>query len=237
MLNFALKYYYFIKYTFQFSFLPMPIVYNKNVAENTVLAIWKIEENEEELIAGLQLKQHELDIISSLNNGKRLIHWLSTRLLLRKLLNTEQYIDCKFDEHGKPYLTNFDFQISLSHSYDYAAVMISKDKAVGVDIELIKHKIKTIKHKFLSDIELAQKQIGDNTDGLYVCWCAKEAIYKWYGKKGLEFLKHIHIKPFKLKNEGQLSAIVELPEKTRALIVNYFKTNDNYMLGYVIDKH
>lgn len=211
----------------------MSIVYNENIDEHSVLAIWKIEETEEELLAGLQLKQHELDIISSLNSGKRLLHWLSTRLLLRTMLNTTEYIDCQFDEHGKPYLVNFDYHISLSHSYDYAAVMISKDHAVGVDIELIKHKIKTIKHKFLNDVELAQKQLGDNIDGLYIAWCAKEAIYKWHGKKGLEFKQHIHIKPFKLKNKGSLNAIVELPTGTRELNIKYFKTNDGYMLGYV----
>jgi len=214
----------------------MPIVYHKNIEDHSVLAIWKIEETQEEMLAGLQLKQHELDLISSFNNGKRLLHWLSTRLLLRTLLNTADYIDCQFDEDGKPYLVNSAYQISLSHSYDYAAVMISKAFAVGVDIELIKHKIKSIKHKFLSDIELAQKQIGNNTEGLYVAWCAKEAIYKWHGKKGLEFKQDIHIKPFKLKTEGSLNAIVELPGGTRALTVNYFKTADGYMLGYVADK-
>ncbi|WP_443937514.1 4'-phosphopantetheinyl transferase family protein [Pedobacter sp. MW01-1-1] len=212
----------------------MPIVYNKNIDEHSVLAIWKIEESEEELLAGLQLKQHELDIIASLNNGKRLLHWLSTRLLLRTLLNTDDYIDCRFDEDGKPYLPNSDYHVSLSHSYDYAAVMMSKDYACGVDIELIKHKIKAIKHKFLSDVELAQKQIGDNIDGLYVAWCAKEAVYKWHGKKGLEFKQHIHIKPFKLKDEGLLNVLVNLPSGNRDLVVNYFKTTDGYMLGYVL---
>lgn len=212
----------------------MPIVYNKNIEDHSALAIWKIEETEEELFAGLQLKQHELDLIASFNNGKRLLHWLSTRLLLRTMLNTKEYIDCQFDEDGKPYLVNSDYHISLSHSYDYAAVMISKDFACGVDIELIKHKIKSIKHKFLSDVELSQKQIGDNTEGLYVAWCAKEAIYKWHGKKGLEFKQHIHIKPFKLKPEGCLNALVELPAGTRELTVNYFKTKDGYMLGYVL---
>ncbi len=212
----------------------MPIVYQKNIDEHTNLAVWKIEETEEQLLSGLQLKQHELDIIASLSNGKRALHWLSTRLLLRTMLNTSEYIDCRMDDHGKPYLVNADTQISLSHSYDYAAVIISKDKKVGIDIELIKHKIKSIKHKFLSDLELAQKQIGDNTNGLYVCWCAKEAIYKWNGRKGLEFKQHIHIKPFKLKDDGALQALVELPEGTKALDVNYFKTKDGYMLGYVV---
>lgn len=212
----------------------MPVVFSKKIDDQTMLAVWKIEETESQLVAGLQLKQHELDLIASLSAGKRALHWLSTRLLLRTMLNTADYIDCKLDEHGKPYLANSNTHISLSHSYDYAAVIISEDKEVGVDIELVKMKIKSIKHKFLSDVELAQKQIGDNVNGLYVSWCAKEAIYKWHGKKGLEFKKHIHIKPFKLKDEGSLQALVELPEGTKELTVNYFKTKDGYMLGYVV---
>lgn len=217
-----------------FSKIEMPVVFNKNIDEDTILAVWKIEETEAELLSGLQLKQHELDIISSLNNGKRLLHWLSTRVLLRTMLNTSEYIDCQMDEHGKPYLPDLNYHISLSHSYDYASVIIGKTRKVGVDIELIKHKIKSIKHKFLSDIELAQKYVGDNIDGLYVCWCAKEAIYKWNGRKGLEFKQDIHIKPFKLKNDGQLNALVDLPDGTRELTVQYFKTSDGYMLGYVV---
>ena len=213
----------------------MPIVYQKEIDEYTHLAVWKIEESEAQLLSGLQLKQHELDIIDSLSKGKRVLHWLSTRLLLRTMLNTSDYTDCRMDEHGKPYLVNSDTAISFSHSYDYAVVMISRDKKVGIDIELIKHKIKSIRHKFLSDAELAQKQIGDNINGLYVSWCAKEAIYKWHGRKGLEFKQHIHIKPFKLKDEGLLQVFVELPEGARTLDVHYFKTKDGYMLGYVAE--
>ena len=212
----------------------MPVVFDKKIDDHSVLAVWKIEETEAQLLSSLQLKQHELDVISSLSNGKRALHWLATRVLLRSMLNTEDYIDCQMDDQGKPYLVNSDTYISLSHSYDYAAVIISKGKQVGVDIELIKMKIKSIKHKFLSDVEMAQKQIGDNTVGLYVAWCAKEAIYKWNGKKGLEFKQHIHIKPFKLKDEGSLQALVELPCGTKELTVNYFKTKDGYMLGYVV---
>ncbi|ACU02454.1 MULTISPECIES: 4'-phosphopantetheinyl transferase family protein [Pedobacter] len=212
----------------------MPVVFNKNIDEDTILAVWKIEESEEQLRSGLQLKQHELDFISSLNNGKRLLHWLSTRVLLRTMLNTAEYIDCRMDDHGKPYLPDFNYHISLSHSYDYAAVIIGKTKKVGVDIELIKHKIRSIRHKFLSDVELAQKQIGDNINGLYVCWCAKEAIYKWNGRRGLEFKQDIHIKPFRLKNEGKLNALVDLPEGSAELTVHYLKMGDGYMLGYVV---
>lgn len=214
----------------------MPVIFDLKIDEHTELAVWKIQESHQQLMSGLQLKEHELDVINSFKSEKRALQWLSTRLLLRTMLNTSEYIDCQMDDHGKPYLVNYNYHISLSHSYDYAAVMISRDdtKKVGLDMELIKHKIKLVRHKFLSDVELAQKQIGDNINGLYVCWCAKEAIYKWHGKKQLEFKRDIHIKPFKLRDDGDLNALVELPEGTKALEVNYFKIAKDYMLAYVI---
>ncbi|MBG6235187.1 phosphopantetheinyl transferase [Pedobacter sp. CAN_A7] len=212
----------------------MPIVFNKNIDDHTILAVWKIQESEAELTAGLQLKQHELDFISSLNNGKRLLHWLSTRLLLRTMLNTNEYIDCRMDDHGKPYLVNIDYEISLSHSYDYAAVMISKDKKVGVDIEKMKDKIQLIKQKFLSTEELQQVQLDESVEGLYVCWCVKEAIYKWNGRRGLELKKDMYVKAFPLAEAGDVEAVVSLPDRKQPLSASYFKTSDGYMLAYVM---
>jgi len=212
----------------------MPVIYNKDIDDQTILAVWRIEEGEEELLSGLQLKQHELDFLASLNNDKRLLQWLSTRLLLRKMLNTSDYIDVRMDEHGKPHLVNSAYSISLSHSYDYAAVIIGREKSVGVDIEQIKTKIHRIQHKFLSDPELEQPGVKDNTQALYVCWCVKEAVYKWYGKKGLEFRRDIHIQPFTLQDCGEMTVIVNLPEGTRTITVCYFNTVPGYMLGYVV---
>jgi len=212
----------------------MPVIYNKDIDDQTILSVWKIEETEEALFSSLQLKQHELDFVASLKGTKRILQWLSTRVLLRKMLNTADYIDCRMDEHGKPYLVNSDYNISISHSYDYASVMIGKYRDVGVDIELIKTKVHLIQHKFLSVKELEQLNVKDNTQALYVCWCVKEAVYKWHGKKGLEFRKHIHIQPFELKDDGFLTVLVDLPEGTRSLTVHYFNTIEKYMLGYVV---
>ncbi|WP_442589869.1 4'-phosphopantetheinyl transferase family protein [Pedobacter sp. AW31-3R] len=214
----------------------MPVIYNKDIDDTTVLAVWKIGETEEELLSALQLKQHELDFVASLNKGKRLLQWLSTRVLLRHLLNTDEYIDCRMDVHGKPYLVNFDYHISLSHTYDYASVMISKDRhrSVGVDIEQIKTKIALVQQKFLSPEELALSGLKDNIQALYACWCVKEAVYKWYGKKGLEFKAHIRIQPFVLQDEGVMTTVVELPEGLKTLTVHYFNTIQGYMLGYVV---
>lgn len=133
----------------------MPLIHLEEVSPQTFIGLWKIEESAEYLEKKLQLKAHELSVLRSLQGEKRNLHWLATRVLLRKMLSTEEYIDCQPDENGKPILLNLPHKISLSHSYDYAAVMISLEKEVGIDIEIIKEKIDRVKHKFLSDTELA----------------------------------------------------------------------------------
>jgi 4'-phosphopantetheinyl transferase len=98
----------------------------------------------------LQLDEGEKAFVEQLRHGKRHLHWLGTRVLLRTMLRTDEYIDCKIDAHGKPYLVNLPYHISLSHSFDYAAVMISKKAPVGIDIEQIQQKVERIAPRFLN---------------------------------------------------------------------------------------
>lgn len=209
----------------------MPLAYQQHIDANTSFALWKIEESPEELFAKLQLKEHERAYLETLNNGKRNLHWLSTRVLLRTMLNTDRYIDCRIDEHGKPYLDNFKHHISLSHSFDYAAVMISADKEVGIDIELIKDKIERIAHKFMTPGEMAFIEPEHSTEHLYSCWCAKEAVYKLQGKKNVSFHDHIHLSPFEYKSSGSMNVRLEVAEAID-YVVHYQKL-DGYMIGYV----
>lgn len=210
----------------------MALAYHKKITENTEFAIWKIEEPEEELYAQLQLKTHEKSVYATLNNGKRNLHWLSTRVLLRQLLNTSSYIDCEIDEHGKPYLPNLPYHISFSHSFDYAAVIISKEDYVGIDIEIIKDKIERVASKFLvkDEIDFIDKQ--QKVEHLYVCWCAKEAIYKLQGKKNVSFKDHIRIHPFAYKQNGNFTAVLKTDEEHKEFNV-HFEKFENYMIGYV----
>lgn len=211
----------------------MSLVYHKVIDQVTSFAVWKIEESAEELLAQLQLKDHEISYLDSLTSGKRNLHWLSTRVLLRRMMNTDAYIDCRIDSSGKPYLSNFPHFISLSHSFDYAAVMVSKDKAVGIDIELIKGKIERIAHKFMSKRELTFI-LEDRIKKLYVCWCAKEAIYKLHGKKNISFLDHIRIEPFDYSGTGSLIASLNTGSQKNDYTVHY-DTFNGYMIGYVAD--
>lgn len=212
----------------------MAFAYQKKIDFKTSFALWKIEETTEELFAQLQLKEHELSYLELLNNGKRNLHWLSTRVLLRKMLNTNEYIDCRIDDHGKPYLVNLPHHISLSHSFDYAAVIISENKAVGIDIEQIKNKIERIASKFMSEDELAFINPDQKIDQLYVCWCGKEAVYKLQGKKNVSFLDHIHLSAFNYNQEGSFNAKLIVENSIQNFDIQYQKYHD-YMIGYVVD--
>ena len=210
----------------------MALVYQKEIQDSATLAIWKIEESAEVLVAKLQLDEQEQAYFESLGQHMRQLHWLATRVLLRTLLQTEHYIDCKADAHGKPYLVNFPHRISLSHSYDYAAVMISETRAVGIDIELIKPKIEALAPKFLTDTERSFIDPDHAVAHLYSCWAAKEAVYKLQGKSGISFKEHIHLQPFAYAENGTLRALLQSKEDTATWDVA-FERFGSYVLAYV----
>ncbi|MBK0377957.1 4'-phosphopantetheinyl transferase family protein [Mucilaginibacter segetis] len=210
----------------------MAIAYRQQIDDDTEFALWKIEEEADELYKQLQLDDTEKAYTKQLSKSKRYLHWLGTRVLLRKMLKTEEYIDCKVDTHGKPYLVTLPYHISLSHSFDYAAVMISKSGPVGIDIEQIKQKVERIADKFLRPDEMAFISEKNKIEQLYVCWCAKEAIYKCNGQKEVSFADNIFLKPFHFEGHGNVDARLLKGEKNIDYQVNYLQYND-YMIGYV----
>lgn len=212
----------------------MPVTFQENINEDTSIGLWKITETPEDLEQRLQLKEHELKLLRSLSKEKRNLHWLATRVLLRRMLNTSEYIDCQADENGKPILINHPHHISLSHSYNYAAVMISKTKKVGIDIEMIKDKIVRVQQKFMSAQELNFIQEENRIAHLYVCWCAKEALYKLNGKKETSFKNHIRITPFSYQDVGVLNGSIDKGTQSDQFKV-FFRKFEDYMLGYVCE--
>jgi 4'-phosphopantetheinyl transferase len=209
----------------------MAIAYRQQVDGDTEFAIWKIEEEADELYSQLQLDEQEKAYYERLKAGKRNLHWLGTRVLLRKMLKTDEYIDCKVDAHGKPYLVNLPYHISLSHSFDYAAVMISKEP-VGIDIEQVKEKVERIAHKFMRKEELGFINNENKVAQLYVCWCVKEAVYKCFGQKEISFLDNIFLEPFNFEGHGCVKASLKKGVIDLNYQVNYMQYHD-YMVGYV----
>jgi phosphopantetheinyl transferase len=168
----------------------MPIIQHTNLNQNTVLAVWKIDESREELFMALT------DRIS--DAGKNLhdnIHWLASRVLLQNLF-TESTIELRKDEFNKPSLLidNKPHLVSITHSYGYAAVMVSTKHTVALDLEKIDERVNRVARKFIrADEAFAQHHF---TEYYTIIWSAKETLYKYYGKKELDFLENLQILPF-----------------------------------------
>lgn len=171
-------------------------------------AVWKIEEEPAFYRAGLILSAWEESYLAGITHPKRKLTWLASRYLLKLLLNTSEFVELLFDEHGKPYVNNDDIHVSISHCDTYAAAMVSRNGAVGIDIELTSRDITPIKAKFLSQTEI--DHIGEESmlQKLMVYWGAKEVIYKIYSKRKLEFRDDMYIKPFVLSARGDIYGIL-----------------------------
>ena len=211
----------------------MPIVWSKNLAEKGKIAIWEISESEEELYSMLQLDENEQQHFQTLSRARQK-QWLGSRVLLRTLLQTEQPIQLNIDEHRKPFLNNFPFEISISHANHMAAVIIYEGKKVGIDIEKISERILKIKNKFLSTEELKLISSTNELEQLHVCWGAKESLFKLYGKGSLPFIEGIKINAFEYSKTGQVAASIAIPAFHANFNVQYLKYED-FMLTWVME--
>ena len=168
----------------------MPELLRKIINDHTVYAIWKISESVEELRSTINLRESEEHLYSSFVAESRQKQWLAYRILIRELLKPDEF-PVEYDVSGKPYLAGSDFHISVTHTDDLAAVIISRYGRVGIDIEKIKPRIEKVRDKFISPEE--DRLIGKDREleQLTLAWCAKEAMYKLFGIRNLDFKENM----------------------------------------------
>lgn len=196
-----------------------------------LLGIWAIEESEDYFREQLVWSDQEIEQLQRMPHQARRTEWLASRYLLHHLSGRTIRGACLKDVYGKPYLENSHFHISISHSHQLAAV-IAAPHLVGIDVQLVVPKIERIAPKFLGQAELDSIQSAHKMEHLHVYWGAKEALFKAYGKKELNFIKHILITPFEYKqNFGNLVGVVQKEKVFLSFHIEYELLN-NFMLVY-----
>jgi phosphopantetheinyl transferase len=211
----------------------MPLVYQQNINPHTKLAVWHITEPESFFTNAVPL-QREIT-----HPHKRLQH-LAGRFLLREMYPGFPYELIKIADTRKPFLENEAYHFSISHCGEYAAVMVSTQYRVGVDIEKITGKVEKIKHKFLPAFEqnIIESLAGDDAElyktFLTAAWSIKESLFKWYGDGQVDFIDHLHIKKMETDlNEGTAYCRVLKATQTD-LKVNFLFFNNN-CLAWVLN--
>lgn len=189
----------------------MPLFYHERISDTLELGLWKISESVDELVSMLFLNKEEFEKLHSFGTDTRKRQWLSYRVLIRTLVKADYIYRIFYDENNRPYLTNPKRSISISHSDQYSAVLISSDdfSSQGIDIETIHPKVVKVKEKFLQADEIDDWQIDGSVEKLIVMWSAKEALFKKIGKQGLSLKEHFHLSPFRLGEGNSFSSIIE----------------------------
>lgn len=178
----------------------MPLIYKSDLITDGKLGVWKVEENDSFFQDLLLVTDEEQNEIDHLGIRKRK-EWFSSRYLLHLLSERALRGACLKDTYGKPFLENSDHFISISHSADFTAV-IASTSVVGIDIQCIVPKIERIAPRFISDVEAININDRFHIECMHTIWGAKESMYKAYGKKELDFKKHIFVLPFKFDANG-----------------------------------
>lgn len=190
-----------------------------------VLALWHVREDESTLAAYLGEEAPE-----NVTNPQKRLEWLAGRVLVKEALQTLglPYRGIVKDAFGKPFPADHDYQLSLTHSFPYAAVLLDAHQPVGIDLEQPKEKLLRIAPRMFHPTELADA--GTDLVKLCIYWCAKEALVKVYGKKDLTFAKSLLVAPFSRKTGGEIVGSIIVDSQERVIPLCYTVTPDFVMV-------
>ena len=174
----------------------MSIVFIKNIAPHTKIGLWKIECSEHlESACPPSARRVILGKCKS-----RQTETFAVYSLLKEMTGRDNLI-IEHEPSGRPFITTFQdegekplgWNIGISHTKGYAAVILSEDDAVSVDIEYRSARIEKIADRFLRNDENDNiKKLGNEngnirTTRLLLYWCAKETVYKYFSDTRLTF--------------------------------------------------
>ncbi len=207
----------------------MPVKVIKYQSCGSHILLWEITESEDELLSLLPANILINKDFESSKVGLKRLEMLASRAAISTLA---KYLNIAFDEiekdeFGKPYLGNCSWQISLTHSKRYIGVIFNPNKPVGIDIEMPQIKMWKIKERLFTQPEC--DLIGDSLTTMCLFWSAKEALYKLYGKRGVDFRKHLHI----IENSNGFKGIINMDMHSSEHAI-FYENLDEYLLVWAI---
>jgi 4'-phosphopantetheinyl transferase len=182
----------------------LPLLLSRHPFADSTFGVWHITEEEAYFQKGVEITPEEAKDVSTL---KELRHteWWAVRWLLHRLTGVEKRIPLAKTAFSKPFfLDHPDLFCSLSHSQGIIGALVS-DVNCGCDLQVFVEKMRRIAPRFLHEKEKKWIETFDlavQMDLMHLFWTMKEALYKTYGLKELDFKKHIHIPPFEWDGLG-----------------------------------
>ena len=212
----------------------MPLFSITSASDSSRLAIWKITENPEDLVDAYPILSLAYnDVRLRFKSMQRQKEYLAIRALLI-LMSDGRLPEVNYDANGKPWLVD-GRKVSFSHTYGYAAVLMSDNEEVGIDIEQRADRVAKVAHLFLREDE--HPLVGGHVSGpssassmsldaLLVIWSAKETVYKLFSSQHLAF-KEMKVHDFSPRKQGRIK-VENL--KTSVIVEVDYTLTDDYVL-------
>lgn len=204
----------------------MPIVHLHKEKYHT-LAVWSSVEPESSLRQYLRLGSSEMALLEGVSSPTRRREILTVRRLLLEVCGPERKL--MYDKNGKPLLDN-GACISISHSRDHVALIVSEQHPVGIDIEALRPQISSLSKKFIAEDE--KIRWGDRLDEpmMHLIWGAKEVLFKLYAKGGIDFKTDLLVEP---AENDDINAVLTRPDSRFSVPIRH-RLLDGFMLVWAV---
>ena len=170
----------------------MPLLFHEILHSPGEWGLWKIDEAESWLREKLRPHPHEEHQLATIRGEERRREYLAARLLLHHMSGRKERGRLLKDTDGKPHLENSLFFVSISHTVGFSAAL-AHPRPCGIDVQRIVERITHLSGKFVAPSEERQLLPEYRLVQLHLIWAAKEAMYKAYGRRQLDFRKHLAV--------------------------------------------
>lgn len=193
-------------------------LFSLEAGDNLRIAVWQMEEDWEAMCRAVDDPAVVEEAVSRFASPSRRMEWLAARALLGRMGVGKQTI--AYLPSGRPFLESGDWQISISHTKGYVAVILGRMR-VAVDIEQYGRRVHRVRERFVRADEAVLPYGGEDTWSLLLHWSAKETVYKRLDEPGIDFLQHLRVLPFVPDCKGELRVrVLDCPEP-REFAVRY----------------
>ncbi len=197
-----------------------------NLREHNGYIVWTVfRSGLHEDVEEYSLSFKDLKFFSSLKNVQRKNEYLATRILLHSLNPT---YEIKYDKNGRPSLAGSEKHISISHSKDVVAIIVSDNSEAAIDVQYFDNKVLGLRKKFLSAKEtrlIAKEDVTNNC----LAWSVKESLFKSIRQENVPFNTCLNIISI---NTNFVESKVIHPNVSKNVRVNY-KVFDNFVMTYI----
>ncbi len=204
----------------------MPLFARKKIDSTADLLIWKIAEDESELLSQIILHPSDRERFKKFSHENKRKEFLALRCCLREFFGENPEVFYTTD--GKPYLKN-NYFVSFSHSRHYAGIIVSNSGEVGIDLELHRAGILRIAHKFMRPEERASLNDETQIPHTTYYWGAKEVMVKITGNRKHNFLTELSVKPFVYSDNTRSTGMITTKNYSKEVSLFFEKQEDLYI--------